>query len=134
MVKAVLFIHILLAIFWIGGMIYTLLFLHPVAKELKEEERKKLARKVQGRFFIGVWGAILGLLITGFYLWHGYRPDFSENGLFHLKLLIFFIMFLNFSYIHAFLYRKGKFKDIPVFIWINLIFGIAVVGIITFIR
>ncbi len=134
MVKAVLFIHILLAILWIGGMIYTLIFLHPVAKEFKDDVRKTLAKKVQGRFFLGVWVAIAGLLITGLYLWHGYRPDFSKSGLFHLKLLMFFVMFLNFSYIYLYLFRKEKFKDIPVFVWINLLLGIGVVGIITFIR
>ncbi len=134
MVKPVLFVHILFAIFWIGGMIYTLLFLHPVAKKLKDDARETIARKVQGRFFVGVWVAIAGLFITGLYLWHAYRPDLSGNGLFHAKLLAFFIMFLNFSYIHLFLHRKEKFKDIPTFVGINLVLGILVVGIITFIR
>jgi uncharacterized phage infection (PIP) family protein YhgE len=71
--------------------------------------------------------------ITGVGLWHGYRKDFSSNFLFHLKLLLFALMVLNFAYIYFFQYRKGKFSAIPSLIAINFIFAILIYLIISWI-
>jgi len=114
-------------------MAYTLLFLRPSLKSLPEGPKQNLVQNLYGRFFLGVWLSILVLFITGFGLWHGYRKDFSSNFLFHLKLLLFTLMVLNFAYIYFFQYRKGKFSVIPSLIAINFVFAILIYLIISWI-
>ena len=99
MIRSLLFLHLFFATLWVGGMAYTLLFLRPSLKSLPEGPKQSLVQNLYGRFFLGVWLSILVLFITGFGLWHGYRKDVSSNFLFHLKLLLFAIMVLNFAYI-----------------------------------
>jgi len=135
MYKSLLFLHIFFAMVWIGGMVFNLLFLHPALRDLSQEEvRKKVARKVLKRFFLAVWLSIAVLFLTGMYMWHSFRPDFSANTLFHIKLFIFGIMVLNFTYIYFWLLRKELFRHIPNFVWINLVLGILITLIITYIR
>ena len=114
-------------------MAYTLLFLGPSLKSLPEGPKQSLVQNLYGRFFLGVWLSILVLFITGFGLWHGYRKDFSSNFLFHLKLLLFALMVLNFAYIYFFQYRRGKFSAIPSLIAINFVFAILIYLIISWI-
>lgn len=135
MVKSLLALHILFAMVWIGGMIYTLIFLRPSLNVLKTQEQKfELMGKVYGRFFAAVWLSIAVLFLTGMYLWHSYRKDFYQNPIFHFKLFLFFLMFLIFSYIYFFLYRKGKLSPIPGLVWVNTILGILIVLSIVYIR
>ncbi len=134
MIKSLEFLHIFFAIAWIGGMVYSLLFLKPSLKELpNEDQRHKLLRSVFSKFFPAVWLSILVLFITGMGLWHGYRRDFSENPLFHTKLFLFALMILVFTYIYFFLFRKNKLSQIPNLILVNLFFGIFILLIITYI-
>lgn len=135
MYKSMLFLHIFFAMVWIGGMVFNLLFLHPASKEIKPDEtRLSFAHRVLGRFFSAVWLSIAILFLTGMWMWHSVRPDFNTNALFHTKLFLFGIMVLNFIYIYFYLFRKRLFKHIPNFVWINLILGILVTLIITYIR
>jgi uncharacterized membrane protein len=135
MYKSMLFLHIFFAIVWIGGMVFNLLFLHPALKDIKQEEVKgAIILRTLGRFFLGVWLSIAVLFLTGMWMWHSVRTDFSTNTLFHIKLFIFGIMVFNFAYIHLYLFRKKIFKPIPNFVWINLVLGTLVVLIITYIR
>lgn len=134
MVKSLLFLHIFFATVWIGGMVYSLFFLRPALNTLSQEsQRKELLKRVFGRFFPAVWLSIVVLFFTGMALWHGYRRDFTQNPLFHLKLFIFAIMVLIFSYIYLFLYRKENFKNIPTLIGVNLLLGIFILLIISYI-
>jgi uncharacterized membrane protein len=133
MIKSLLFLHLFFATLWVGGMAYTLLFLRPSLKSLPEGPKQSLVQNLYGRFFLGVWLSILALFITGFGLWHGYRKDFSSNFLFHLKLLLFALMVLNFAYIYFFHYRKGKLSAIPSLIAINFVFAILIYLIISWI-
>ncbi len=135
MYKSALFLHILFAMVWIGGMVFNLLFLHPSMKELKQDEtKKKLAGKVLKRFFLGVWLSIAVLFLTGMWMWHSVRVDFSSNPLFHIKLFLFTIMVINFAYIYFYLFRKQLYRHIPNFVWINLFLGVLITLIITYIR
>lgn len=133
MIKSLLFLHLFFATLWVGGMAYTLLFLRPSLKSLPEGPKQSLVQNLYGRFFLGVWLSILVLFITGFGLWYGYRKDFSSNFLFHLKLLLFALMVLNFAYIYFFQYRKGKFSAIPSLIAINFVFAILIYLVISWI-
>ena len=74
------------------------------------------------------------LFLTGMAMWHNYRHDFSSNTLFHIKLLVFAVMVINFAYIHLYLFRKRIYGSIPPLMAFNLILGTLVVMIITFIR
>jgi uncharacterized membrane protein len=135
MKASLLFLHIFFAMLWIGGMVFNLLFLHPVLKNLKNEELKReTARKVLRRFFLGVWLSIGVLFLSGMWMWHSFRPDLSQNPLFHIKLFLFAIMVVNFSYIYFYLLRKELFKHIPNFVWINLLLGTLITMIISYIR
>lgn len=135
MIKSLLFLHILFTIVWIGGMIYSLIFLKPALREiLPEESRGKFLKSVLSRFFVAVWLSIIVIFITGMGLWHGYRKDFSENTLFHIKLFSFGLMVVIFSYIYFLLFKRNKIAPIPNLISINLILGILILMIITYIR
>ncbi len=133
MIKSLLFLHLFFATLWVGGMAYTLLFLRPSIKSLPESSRHTFVKGLYGKFFMGVWLSILILSITGMGLWHGYRKDFSSNFLFHLKLLLYALMVLNFAYIYFFHYRKGKFSVIPNLVAINFVFAILIYLIISWI-
>ena len=135
MYRSMLFLHVFFAMVWVGGMVFSLLFLHPAVKGLLSEEvRAKFAQRVLGRFFLGVWLSIAVLFLTGMWMWHSARPDFSNNSLFHIKLFLFTIMVLNLTYIHLWLLRRKLFSPIPNFVGINLILGVLVTLIITYIR
>lgn len=135
MAKSMLFLHIFFAMIWIGGMVYSLLFLQPALKSLERDDiRKDLARKILRRFFLGVWLSIAVLFLTGMWMWHEVRPDFSQNTLFHIKLFLFTLMVVNFVYIYFYLLRKQLFSHIPNFVWINLFLGTLITAIITYIR
>ncbi|WP_461829300.1 hypothetical protein [Aquifex sp.] len=134
MYKELLFLHLFFAILWIGGMIYSLVFMRPALGKVDDNCRTTLLQNTWGRFFYAVWLSIVVLFLTGMALWHKFRPDFSSNTLFHLKLLMFAIMVLNFAYIHLYLFRKRIFGSIPVLMTINLVLGILIVMVITFIR
>lgn len=134
MYKELLFLHIFFAILWIGGMIYSLVFLKPALGKVDENCKTAVLQNTWERFFYAVWLSIIVLFLTGITMWHQYRPDFNRNTLFHLKLLMFAIMVLNFAYIHLYLFRKKIFRSIPTLMTINLFLGVLIVMVITFIR
>lgn len=134
MYKELLFLHLFFAILWVGGMIYSLVFMRPALGKVDENCRNNVLEHTWGRFFYAVWLSIVVLFLTGMAMWHKFRPDFTNNTLFHLKLLMFAIMVINFAYIHLYLFRKRIFRSIPVLMTLNLILGILVVMVITYIH
>lgn len=80
-------LHALAAVVWVGGMAFAYCFLRPVAGEvLASPERLRLWRGVFGRFFPVVWGAIVVLLITGYYMTLGAFGGFAEAGM-HINIM-----------------------------------------------
>jgi len=135
MIKSLLFLHLFFAIVWVGGMVYSLLFLRPSLREIaQEEQRGKFLKQVFSKFFLAVWLSIIVLFLTGMSLWHGYRKDFSDNPLFHIKLFLFGLMVIIFTYIYFFLFRRNKLSHIPNLIGINLLLSILILLIIIYIR
>jgi len=132
-IKSLLFLHLFFATLWVGGMAYTLLFLRPSLGAIPEAQRRQFLKSLYGKFFLAVWISIIVLFITGMGLWHGYRKDFSSNFLFHLKLFLFAIMVLNFSYIYLFLYRRDRLPAIPTLVAINFIIAVLIYLIISWI-
>uniref|UniRef100_A0A7C2ZI48 Copper resistance protein D domain-containing protein n=1 Tax=Hydrogenobacter sp. TaxID=2152829 RepID=A0A7C2ZI48_9AQUI len=135
MIKSLLFLHLFFAIVWVGGMVYSLLFLRPSLREIaQEEQRGKFLKQVFSKFFLAVWLSIIVLFLTGMSLWHGYRKDFSDNSLFHIKLFLFGLMVIIFTYIYFFLFRRNKLSHIPNLIGVNLLLSILILLIIIYIR
>lgn len=131
MIKSLQFLHLLFATLWVGGMIFNLVFLRPAIEHVTDKEA--FLQRLYSRFFAAVWLSIIVLFLTGMYLWHGYRKDFSENTLFHFKLFLFSLMVLNFVYIYFFLFKKRKFSHIPNLVWLNLVLGVLILITITYI-
>jgi len=134
MERIALFLHILFAIVWIGGMIYSLFFLKPSLKEIPDNKRTEFLKAVNGKFLPSALISALLLLITGIFLLLNMRPDLLKNGMFHFKLLLYSIMLINLAYIYFYLYRKASFHKMINFVGLNLGLGILVLFIITQIR
>ena len=137
----VVFLHVLSAFVWVGGMIAIRVAVHPVLQSI-EDPKVKLGKtlEITGRLFHLVIPFILTLLATGLMMaiasdgHHG-----TLKSLFLSKEIIWTVMTLNFSYMY--LQRraawklfeagklpeaKAKVKHIPnVLLPINIILGIA---------
>jgi uncharacterized membrane protein len=62
-------IHVLSVVIWVGGMFFAYMVLRPAAAEkLDPPQRLNLWNNVFSRFFPWVWLAIIGLLITGYWM------------------------------------------------------------------
>jgi putative copper export protein len=66
MLKLSLFLHVISAIFWIGGMLFLSLIIVPFLLALKTpQERSAVYRKIGPKYRTLAWIAIIILLITG---------------------------------------------------------------------
>ena len=99
---AILFrwIHILAAITAVGGTIFMRMALVPSVPVLSEEQRKLLHEQVRSRWVKFVMGAILFLLLSGFYNFFrrinvGFDADYKRlyNMLFGIKFLLALVIF-----------------------------------------
>ena len=122
MYREALFLHLLFAAVWVGGMVFALIF----ARQTSEE--------VLRRFVYGSWLSAAVLFLTGMWMWHSFRRDFFENPLFHVKLFLFGVMVLNLAYISFFLMRRGLLRQVGHFMWINLFLGVLVILVISYLR
>ncbi len=62
-------LHLLAAIVWVGGMFFAHMALRPAANALLEPpQRLPLMKQVFDGFFPWVWGAVLSILASGFWL------------------------------------------------------------------
>ncbi|HEY5790155.1 MAG TPA: CopD family protein [Gammaproteobacteria bacterium] len=62
-------LHLLLAVVWVGGMFFAYQVLRPVAAaQLEPPQRLPLWAGVFTRFFPWVWGAVIGLPLTGYWV------------------------------------------------------------------
>jgi uncharacterized membrane protein len=137
----VVFLHVLSAFVWVGGMIAIRVAVHPVLQSI-EDPKVKLGKtlEITGRLFHLVIPFILTLLVTGLMMaiasdgHHG-----TLKSLFLSKEIIWTVMTLNFSYMYLRrrtawkLFEAGKLpeakakvKHIPnVLLPINIVLGIA---------
>lgn len=60
------FIHLLITVVWIGGMIYTTLVLMPALGAIDPPQRGRLVGAVAKRFTIVAWVSVAALIVTGF--------------------------------------------------------------------
>ncbi|WP_298136672.1 CopD family protein [Acidiferrobacter sp.] len=61
-------IHGLFAVLWVGGMFFAYMILRPAAQPLEAAQRLSLWARTFGRFFPWVWGAVVVLPVSGYYL------------------------------------------------------------------
>lgn len=81
-------LHLLAAVIWVGGMFFAWLILRPVAATLLEPPaRLSLWLGVFRRFFPWVWGAIIILLVTGFWMLFGVYGGMAGAG-WHVHLML----------------------------------------------
>jgi uncharacterized membrane protein len=133
----VVFLHVLSAFVWVGGMIAIRVAVHPVLQTI-EDPRIKLGKtlEITGRLFHLVIPFILTLIVTGLMMAAVYG---TVDLLISWKETIWTVMTLNFSYMYLQrraawkLFEAGKLpeakvkvKHIPnVLLPINIILGIA---------
>jgi len=98
----IVFIHVLGAIIWIGGMIAVRVAVHPVMQGI-EDPRIKLGKTLQitGRLFNLVMPFIVLIVVTGLIMaiaLHGHQgPD---KAIFIFKEIIWTVMALNYTYMY----------------------------------
>jgi uncharacterized membrane protein len=99
----ILFLHIISAVIWVGGMIAVKFAVHP-AMQLIATESVRISRSVDitKKFFAMVIPAILLLVITGIILIYGFGHKGEmlvhiKEGLWTVMLINFIVMFLKVS-------------------------------------
>ncbi|RUM47078.1 MAG: hypothetical protein DSY47_07180 [Hydrogenothermus sp.] len=138
MIDAVLlWIHIIAVLIWIGGMLYTLFILRPSLSVIGEK-KGIFMKSIMDKFFPLVWIAIATLILT-----EGYKAHyFISSPLFILKLVIYIVMVINFSYIYFGLYKKLPSAEnkqeimakITTLIKVNFTLGIVIILLIELVR
>lgn len=136
----VVFLHVLSAFVWVGGMIAIRVAVHPALQAI-EEPKIKLGKtlEITGRLFHLVIPFIFMLLVTGLILALSAKGHDSElKSLFLSKEIIWTVMTLNFVYMYVQRSRawrlfaagklpeaKAKVKHIPnMLLPINIILGL----------
>jgi len=106
----IVFLHVISAIIWVGGMIAIRFAVHPNL-QLLEDTRLKLNRTlaIMGRFFNIVIPFIIILIITAVIMSLGI--DIDNKMLIHAKEAIWTIMALNFTFMYLQRRKAQKFFD-----------------------
>jgi uncharacterized membrane protein len=99
--------HLLAALIWVGGMFFAYVVLRPAAVEVLEPpQRLRLWQVVFRRFFVWVWGAIVVLLASGFYMIFMYGGFSSVPPHVHLMLVLGLLMMVIYLYVYFASYRS----------------------------
>ncbi len=143
-------LHVLSAIAWIGGMLFTVLVLRPALLKLdpplEPAQRLGIFNAVLKRFFILVWHAVILILLSGYWLLLARFGSFASAPLYvHLMHIAGLAMAVLFFYLYFAAYRPMKRavaqQTLPVaaeslekirrIVQINLLLGLVVVVIVT---
>src|SRR3954465_1787236 len=73
-------LHVLGAVFWVGGMGFALLALRPALAAIEPPQRLLVHEGALKRFFLIVWHAMPILLLTGYALLFGWYGGFAGSG------------------------------------------------------
>jgi uncharacterized membrane protein len=96
-----LFLHILAAVVWVGGMFFAHQMLRPAAGKLDPAQRLPLWRRVFERFFPWVWASIAALLLSGYGMVIWGLGGFARIGLHvHIMQAIGIVMILAFGHLY----------------------------------
>lgn len=92
-------LHILAAVFWVGGMAFAYMILRPAAGALPPEHRLPLWRRVFARFLPWVGAAIVAILVSGFTM--VFRPFGGFAGLpLYINLMMGLGIIMMLLYLH----------------------------------
>jgi len=93
----ILFIHVISAVVWVGGMIAMRYSAHPSFMEIESPlKRLELISKALKKLFFIVLPFVVLLFITAFIMIKAYGLSASEYSIYaHIKELIWSIMFIN---------------------------------------
>ena len=106
----VVFLHVLSAFVWVGGMIAIRVAVHPVLQSI-EEPKIKLGKtlEITGRLFHLVIPFIATLLVTGLMMVISSKGHYGDlKSLFLSKEIIWTLMTMNFTYMY--LQRRAAWK------------------------
>ncbi|MEN8166331.1 MAG: hypothetical protein ABFR65_02515 [Pseudomonadota bacterium] len=99
-------LHLLAAIIWVGGMFFAHMALRPAVNELLQPpQRLPLMLKVFDGFFPWVWGSVVSILVSGFWILfsvHGGEAPVSQ----WIMAGIGCLMALIFAFIYTFPYKR----------------------------
>jgi uncharacterized membrane protein len=96
-------LHILPAIVAVGGTIFMWAALHPALGELPDSQRKALQEAVRARWSKWVMGAILLLLVSGFYNFFALTNRYQLPKVYHMLFGIKFLLALAIFTLASFL-------------------------------
>lgn len=101
-------LHVLSVVIWVGGMFFAYMALRPVAATVLEPpQRLTLWAGVFGRFFPWVWGAIITILVSGYWMLLGPFGGFANAPVFvHIMNGLGLIMMLIFMHVYFAPYPK----------------------------
>ena len=104
--QALILVHLLGAILWIGGMFFAYVCLRPAAAQvLDPPQRLPLWSATFARFLPAAAVAVLALLASGFAMLA--QPGFAQAPIgWHLMLALGLLMSGVFAYVHAVLYPR----------------------------
>jgi len=96
-----LVLHLLGAVVWIGGMLAMLLVVRPtVVAQLEPPQRLRFLSAALGRFFPWVWGAVVALPLSGYWLLISLYGSLGNAPLYlHLMQLLGWIMIAIFLWL-----------------------------------
>lgn len=135
-------VHILAALFWVGGMAFAYMILRPSAGALEGPVRLALWRRVFARFLPWVVVAIAALLVSGYGMLFMHFGGFKGAGLYiHVMQGIGIVMMLLFGHLFFAPWRRfrkavdeaawpvaGKYlNQIRQIVAINLVLGVITV-------
>ena len=104
---ALLSLHVLAAVLWVGGLFFAYTALRPATGPLQPPDRCRLWLGVFQRFFPMAWGAVLVLLVTGFWMVEAVFGGMRGAGMYiHLMIGIGTLMMLLFAHVWFGPYRK----------------------------
>lgn len=132
-------VHLLAAVFWIGGMWMMLTVVRPAAVALlPPPQRIPLLRQVLGRFFTGVWVALVVLWLSGGWLLPALGGMAAQAWPIHAMIGLALVMTLVFALIYFLPFRRlktlvveerwpdagTKLEQIRKLVWLNALLGL----------
>ena len=101
-------LHLLAAVVWVGGMFFAYVALRPVAASLLPPPlRLPLWSQTFARFFPWVWGAVIILPATGYWMIFRVFGGFAQVGIFvHLMHIMGLVMIAIFLHVYFAPYQR----------------------------
>lgn len=142
MIAIALALHLIAAIIWVGGMFYAYMILRPVAASLLEPPlRLQLWSAVFQKFFVWVWGIIIIIPGTGYFMiftnWDGFKFVTMDIHIMHglgiLMILLYLHLFfapyrrMNQALAENNIQEAGKrLSQIRIIVLINMLLGLTI--------